>query len=88
MPEQGLGSIADYVKKRKEAQDAAEGKPSAPVQGLQKAAPPKPQPEPEPAPVKPVDYKPIKDKTPEEKKKLQEEMAAELAVRARRAQKK
>lgn len=85
---QGLGAVADYVKKRKEAQDAAEGKPSAPVDGLKKAAPDKPVPAPEPVATPPVKYVPIKDKTPEEKAKLREEMAAELAVRAKKAAKK
>lgn len=77
---QGLAAIVEYKRKQAEAQKAAEG---GAVGGLKAAAPVQEKPESDAPPPKPVDYKPIKDKTPEEKKKLQDEMAAELAVRAR-----
>jgi hypothetical protein len=47
---QGLAAIADNVKKRKEAEQAASGGVTPPVAGLA-AAKPKPKPAPKPAPV-------------------------------------
>jgi len=78
---QGLGTLAENIKKREEAQKAAEGKPPAPV--IPVAAKPKkatPTP-PTAAPAKP--YVPIAEKTPEQKEALRKEMEAELAVRKR-----
>lgn len=79
---QDLGTLAENVRKRQEAQRAAEGKPEAPV--TEKAKPrttPVPPPQFARPPAKP--YVPIVEKTEAQKEALRVEMEAEKAVRAR-----
>ena len=79
MAQEGLLAIISRKAKEEEARLAAEGKtpPAGP-------SPPPAKPAPKPA-VKPsapaVPYVPIKEKTPEEKARLHEEMVAEIRVR-------